>query len=124
VLRRNYDNDGYDDWLSLIGAASSSINNNGDGTFTDVTEGAGCCKTANPLGHRCSFLDYDRDGHLDLFVANYVTFDPARAPQPGSNSTADILVYPPVAAAGLAAVQPPVSNRGDGTFEDVSERSV
>jgi hypothetical protein len=73
----------------------------------------------------CSFLDYDRDGHLDLFVANYVTFDPARAPQPGSNQYCRYF--------GLSTGCGPQGlpggtnilyrNRGDGSFEDVSERS-
>jgi len=97
------------------------------GTFKDVTEKSGLLQNSSTprWNTGCSFLDYDRDGHLDLFVANYVTFDPARAPQPGSNQYCRYF--------GLSTGCGPQGlpggtnllyrNRGDGTFEDVSERS-
>src|SRR6267142_2320935 len=79
----DYDNDGYDDLVVTYWGGIVLYHNNSDGTFTDVTERAGLVQTGSTSRWNtgCSFLDYDRDGHLDLFVANYVTFDPARAPQ-------------------------------------------
>ena len=68
--------------------------NNGDGTFTDVSEKAGVAGTGNAWGAGCCFLDYDRDGQLDLFVANYVSFDPRARPSPGKLSTATTTTSP------------------------------
>jgi len=59
--------------------------NNGDGTFTDVTKAAGLLNDQPRWGAGCSFLDYNRDGHLDLFVSNYVRFSIEHAPVPGEN---------------------------------------
>ena len=59
--------------------------NNGDGTFTDVTRKAGLLNEAPRWGAGCTFLDYNRDGNLDLFVSNYVQFDLKRVPKPGQN---------------------------------------
>ena len=123
----DYDNDGYDDLVVTYWGGIVLYHNNGDGTFTDVSQKAGLVQSGpTPRWNTgCSFLDYDRDGHLDLFVANYVTFDPARAPQPGSNQYCRYF--------GLSTGCGPQGlpggtnllyrNRGDGTFEDVSERS-
>ncbi len=123
----DYDNDGYDDLVVTYWGGIVLYHNNGDGTFTDVSEKAGLVQSGpTPRWNTgCSFLDYDRDGHLDLFVANYVTFDPALAPQPGSNQYCRYF--------GLSTGCGPQGlpggtnilyrNRGDGTFEDVSDRS-
>jgi hypothetical protein len=123
----DYDNDGHDDLVVTYWGGIVLYHNNGDGTFTDVTEKAGLLQNSPPprWNTGCSFVDYDRDGHLDLFVANYVTFDPARAPQPGSNQYCRYF--------GLSTGCGPQGlpggtnilyrNRGDGTFEDVSDRS-
>ena len=59
--------------------------NNGDGTFTDVTKPAGLAQDKR-WGSGCTFLDYNRDAHLDLFVANYLDFDLAKAPTPGQTA--------------------------------------
>ena len=61
--------------------------NNGDGTFTDVTEKAGLIQPGPHVRWNvaCCFLDFDLDGHLDLFVANYVNFDPNIVPAPGAD---------------------------------------
>ncbi len=57
--------------------------NNGDGTFTDVTERSGTCCTKGRAGERAAhFIDYDRDGQLDLVVSNYLEFDM----QPGTQT--------------------------------------
>ena len=68
--------------------------NNGDGTFTDVTDKAGVTGRGDRWGAGCAFLDFDRDGHLDLFVANYVNFDPAKAPRPGTGRLLQLQRHP------------------------------
>ena len=71
----DYNNDGFED-LFLTGYPNNALyRNNGDGTFTDVTKEAGLLNTEPRFGSGCTFVDYDRDGHLDLFVSNYVLFD-------------------------------------------------
>jgi len=79
----------------------------------------------NRWGAGCCFLDFDRDGHLDLFVANYVNFDPANAPRPGQSAYCNYNDIPvpcgPLGFAGGTNVL--FRNRGDGTFVDVSEQS-
>ena len=99
--------------------------NNGDGTFTDVSEKAGVAGSGTRWGAGCCFLDYDRDGHLDLFVASYVNFDPAKAPRPGESAYCRYNDIPvpcgPLGFAGGTNIL--YRNRGDGTFADVSEAS-
>ena len=81
--------------------------------------------TGTRWGAGCCFLDYDRDGRLDLFVANYVNFDPAKAPRPGDAAYCRYNEIPvpcgPLGFAGGTNIL--YRNRGDGTFEDVSEAS-
>ena len=80
----DYDNDGYDDLFVTYYGQNVLYHNNGNGTFVDVTERAGLLqpgpKTRWNTG--CTWVDYDRDGNLDLFVANYVDFDLKTAPLP------------------------------------------
>ena len=98
----DYDNDGFDDLFVTYWGHNVLYHNNGDGTFTDVTAKAGVAGSGNVWGAGCSFLDYDRDGHLDLFVASYVNFDPAKAPQPGSVGVLPLQRHPgPLRAAGI-----------------------
>jgi enediyne biosynthesis protein E4 len=121
----DYDNDGFDDLFVTYWGKSVLYHNNGDGTFTDVSEKAGVAGRPGRWGAGCCFLDYDRDGHLDLFVASYVNFDPAKAPRPGAAAYClynDIPVpCGPLGYAGGTNVL--YRNRGDGTFADVSENS-
>ncbi len=121
----DYDNDGFDDLFVSYFGRNLLYHNNGNGTFTDVSEKAGVAGSAERWGAGCCFLDYDRDGRLDLFVANYVNFDPAHAPKPGEAMYChynEIAV--PCGPQGFAGgTNILYRNRGDGTFEDVSEQS-
>src|SRR5262249_17917657 len=78
----DYDNDGRDDLVVTYWGKTVLYHNDGDGTFTDVSEKAGVAGPPGRWGAGCCFLDYDRDGHLELFVASYLNFDPATAPRP------------------------------------------
>jgi len=121
----DYDNDGFDDLFVTYWGRNVLYHNNGDGTFTDVSEKAGVAGTPGRWGAGCSFLDYDRDGHLDLFVANYVNFDPATAPRPGQAAYCTYNeIQVPCGPQGFAGgTNLLYHNRGDGTFVDVSESS-
>ena len=121
----DYDNDGFEDLFVSYWGHDVLYHNNGDGTFTDVSEQAGVAGAGNRWGAASCFLDYDRDGHLDLFVSNYVNFDPERAPRPGDSEYCryDDIPVPcgPQGYAGGTNIL--YRNRGDGTFVDVSEES-
>jgi hypothetical protein len=80
----DYDNDGDADLAVTFWGISRLLRNGGDGTFADVTEASGLEARRTRWGTGCAFLDYDRDGRLDLFVAHYIDFDPATAPVPES----------------------------------------
>jgi hypothetical protein len=86
VTVADYNNDGFEDIFITGYGRNVLYRNNGDGTFTDVTKEAGLLEPGNRWGAGCSFLDYNRDGHLDLFVSNYLDFDFSRAPKPGSSA--------------------------------------
>src|ERR1700730_17555894 len=76
----DYDNDGRDDLFCCFWGHNILFHNNGDGTFTDVTHKAGLEQAKARWGAGFTFLDYDRDCHLDLFVCNYLTLDPRTIP--------------------------------------------
>ncbi len=109
----DYDNDGDTDLLVVNFGELILYRNRGDGTFEDATSSAGL--TSHQSGISATFLDVDNDGRLDLFVANYLVFDPAIKPPAGSG-----VPYP-----GPLSYEPEFNllyrNRGDGTFEDLSE---
>ena len=75
----DYDNDGFDDLFVTCWGQNILYHNNGDGAFTDVTEKAGLIHPGMRYGTGCTWIDYDRDGKLDLFVNHYVAFDPLRS---------------------------------------------
>ena len=79
----DYDNDGHDDLFCCFRGHNILFHNNGDGTFADVTHKAGLLEESVRWGSGCTWLDYDRDGHLDLFVCNYIKLDPASYGQCG-----------------------------------------
>jgi hypothetical protein len=120
----DYDNDGRDDLFVTYWGQNRLFRNRGDGTFDNVTARAGL-RTAKPRwGAGCAFLDYDRDGRLDLFAANYIDFDLASAPVPESGlcryKGIPVACGPPGLPGGKNVLY---HNAGDGTFEDVSERA-
>jgi hypothetical protein len=122
----DYNNDGFEDLFLTYYGHNRLYRNNGDGTFTDVAAKAGLLQTGNRFGAGCTFLDYNRDGHLDLFVANYVDFDLANAPKPNTQvatcSYQGVAVY--CGPRGLPLpTQSLFRNNGDGTFTDVSKAS-
>ncbi len=120
----DYDNDGFDDLFVSYFGRNVLYHNNGDGTFTDVSEKAGVGGSGR-WSAGCCFLDYDRDGYLDLFVANYVNFDLEKAPRPGQAVYCNYNDIPvPCGPQGFAGgTNMLYRNRGDGTFVDVSEES-
>jgi len=86
VTIADYNNDGFEDIFITYYGQNVLYRNNGDGTFTDITEQAGLSYTGKPRwGSGCTFLDFDRDGHLDLFVASYLELDLDKIPKPGDN---------------------------------------
>ncbi len=122
----DYDNDGNDDLFITYRGQNVLYRNNGNGTFTDVTKEAGLLTAAARWNSGCTFLDYDRDGKLDLFVANYLDFDREHTPKPGETGNCSYLGAPVMCGPrGLtpAAHQYLYRNNGDGTFTDVSESS-
>jgi enediyne biosynthesis protein E4 len=121
----DYDNDGFEDLYVTYYGKNVLYRNNGDGTFSDVSEKVGVAGSGKAWGTGCAFVDYDRDGHLDLMVANYVDFDLSTTPAPGERSTclwkgAPVMCGPQGLPGGKNILY---HNRGDGTFEDVSTKA-
>lgn len=120
----DYDNDGNDDLFVTYFGSNVLYHNNGDGTFTDVSVKAGVAGDPKRWATGCAFLDYDRDGKLDLFVANYLDMDLKTAPVPESGPClykgVMVACGPPGMAGGKNLLY---KNNGNGTFTDVSEAS-
>lgn len=119
----DYDNDGWDDLYITCLTGSFLYKNNGDGTFRDVTAQAGVGNLGR-WGTSAAFGDYDRDGYLDLYVANYVDLDLNNLPKIGSTLFCQYRGIPvSCGPRGLAGSRDRLyHNNGDDTFTDVTER--
>ncbi|HEY3625373.1 MAG TPA: CRTAC1 family protein [Terracidiphilus sp.] len=122
----DYNNDGFDDIFCTYFGQNRLFRNNGNGTFTDVTKEAGLWQPGPPRwGAGCAFLDYNRDGHLDLFVSNYIRFSFEHAPVPGEKSTCNWKGVP--VNCGPRGLPPGkhllYRNNGDGTFTEVTQQA-
>ena len=121
----DYDNDGFDDLFVTAYGHNHLLHNDGGKHFTDVSSAAGVAGTGREWGTGCAFIDYDRDGKLDLAIADYVHFDLAKTPKPGEEAGC---IWKGVAVMcgprGLpSAPNILYRNLGGGKFEDVSKAS-
>jgi hypothetical protein len=120
----DYNNDGLDDLFVSYYGQPILYRNHGDGTFSDVTAKAGLTQSRMRWNSGCAFLDYDKDGYLDLFVANYIDFDLKTAPLPEAAGCAykgmQVACGPPGLDGGKNILY---HNNGDGTFTDVSVKA-
>ena len=117
----DYDNDGWED-LYVTYYGKNRLYHNLGGKFEEVGEKSGVAGDGKSWGSGCAFLDYDRDGRLDLVVANYADFDLSHAPSPGK--------YPSCLWKGIAVFCGPrgllarknilYRNLGNGQFQDVT----
>ena len=121
----DYNNDGFEDLFITGWPQNILYRNNGDGTFSDVTENAGLLHPGNRWGTGCTWVDYDRDGHLDLFIANYLVFDFDKVPSLGKDPACNFKGVPVnCGPRGLVGERPMLyRNNGDGTFTDITARS-
>ncbi|HWR52377.1 MAG TPA: CRTAC1 family protein, partial [Bryobacteraceae bacterium] len=125
VTIADYNNDGFDDIFITGWGRNVLYRNNGNGTFTDVTEEAGLMGSRNRWATGCTWVDYDRDGRLDLFVAHYLKFDFERIPPTGKDPDCNFKGIP--VNCGPRGLEPErcvlYHNNGDGTFTDVTQRA-
>lgn len=120
----DYDNDGWED-LYVTYYGKNRLYHNDHGVFTEVADKAGVAGSGKAWGTGCAFVDYNRDGRLDLVVANYVDFNPATTPVPGEG---DYCVWKgtPVMCGprGLPSSKNILyQNLGDGRFADVTSKA-
>lgn len=125
VCAGDFDNNGSLDLFVTYYGPNVLYRNKGDGTFEDVAERSGTAGNGTDWSTGCAFADYDRDGHLDLLVASYLDFQPGSIPKPGEHAWcmwkgAPVYCGPRGLPFGKLTLY---RNRGDGTFEDVSEKS-
>jgi hypothetical protein len=121
----DYDNDGNLDLFVTYWGQNVLYHNNGNGTFTDVTESAGLKTARDEWSSGCSFVDYDRDGKVDLFVARYVDFHYEGVPKPGEGQWCQwkgikVMCGPRGLKGGVNAL---FHNDGNGHFSDVSAKA-
>ena len=125
VCAGDYDNDGWLDLFITYYGQNVLYRNRGDGRFEDVTKRAGLPTGGTRWGSGCSFVDYDRDGRLDLFVANYLRFDLATAAEVGNGPNCLWKGVP--VNCGPRGLPTDTNllfhNEGNGTFADVSAKS-
>jgi enediyne biosynthesis protein E4 len=121
----DYDNDGYLDLFVTYWGQNVLYHNNGNGTFSDMTSQAGLKTARDEWSTGCSFVDYDRDGKVDLFIVRYVDFSYDSVPRPGQGRWCqwkgiNVMCGPRGLKPGVNALY---QNNGDGTFSDVSQKS-
>jgi len=121
----DYDNDGYTDLFVTYWGQNILYKNEGGKRFRDVTKEAGLLEDRVRYNLGCAFLDYDRDGRLDLFVSNYVKFGFDFTPKPGDNPYCWYMGLPVnCGPRGLPFDRNVLYHaKPDGTFEDVSQKS-
>ena len=122
VCSADIDNDGKEDLFITYWGLNSLFRNKGDGQFEDIAKEAGVAGPKESWSTGCTFLDYDRDGHVDLFVTTYVGFDLKTTPLPGQHAYCifrdkPVFCGPRGLPHGSAKLY---RNNGDGTFVDVS----
>jgi hypothetical protein len=124
VCAGDYDNDGFTDLFVTYYGQNTLYRNLGGRRFADVTKEAGLEQDRTRYNTGCAFLDYDRDGKLDLFVATYLKFDPKTTPKPGENP---YCFYRGLAVAcgprGLPFDRHILYHNEGGRFRDVSKES-
>jgi hypothetical protein len=125
VCAGDIDNDGWVDLYVTHWGQDVLFRNQGNGTFRDETEARGLKSAARRWSTGCSFFDYDRDGDLDLFVARYLEFDPAKTPRPGESAHCRWKGFPVLCGPrGLPGETMSLyRNDGRGRFTDVSEQA-
>ena len=125
VCAGDYDNDGWRDLFVTFWGHNVLLRNNGDGTFSDATKKAGLSEDGVKWSTGCAFVDYDRDGRLDLFITHYVDLDLEHTPTPGSGTFCQWKGMPVMCGPrGLKGTHSQLyHNNGDGTFTDVTEKS-
>ena len=119
----DFDNNGWEDVFITGWPQNSLYRNNGDGTFTDISKSAGLLAEESRFGTGCTFIDFDRDGKLDLFVSNYLTFDLAAVPRAGQSKVCNaegVFCGPRGLPFGRHSLY---RNNGDGAFTDVTAAS-
>jgi enediyne biosynthesis protein E4 len=122
----DYNNDGFEDLFITYFGQNRLYRNNGNGTFTDVTAPSGLLSKTTRFGSGCTFIDYNRDGWLDLFVSNYADVNLATMPKPSLDRPNCNFEGVPVNC-GPSGLPFPTHllyrNNADGTFTDVSKES-
>ena len=125
VCAGDYDNDGTTDLFVTYFGRNVLYRNQGGGRFEDVTRSAGLYVDTVRWGSGCTFVDFDRDGRLDLFVSNYLRFDLKTAPEPGSGVNCTWKGIP--VNCGPKGLPTDTNllyrNEGNGKFVDVSDSS-
>ncbi len=120
----DYDNDGWED-LYVTYYGKNRLYHNQGGTFQEVGEASGTAGSGKSWGTGCAFLDYDRDGKLDLVIANYVDFDVSTAPAPGERASCVWKGVPVMCGPrGLPGAKNILyHNLGGGKFADVTTKA-
>jgi enediyne biosynthesis protein E4 len=124
VCAGDIDNDGYVDLFVTGWGQNVLYHNQGNGTFRDETDARGLASATNRWSTGCAFLDFNRDGFLDLLVVHYIRFDPATTPHPGERSQCEWKGLPVICGPRglLGETVSLYENDGHGHFTDVSDR--